>query len=108
MIYPADRAHLVQHLMGGAELVFQVGGLPYVSYVRADLLFNDMPKPLLEKVEQIVHLVRSKGVGVYFCTQNPADIPESILGQLGNCVQHALRAYTPNDKKAVKVAANTF
>lgn len=74
----------------------------------AHLLFNDMPKPLLEKVEQIVRLVRSKGVGVYFCTQNPADIPESILGQLGNRVQHALRAYTPNDQKAVRVAANTF
>ena len=74
----------------------------------AHLLFNDMPGALLEKVEQIVRLIRSKGVGVYFCTQNPADIPESILGQLGNRVQHALRAYTPNDQKAVKVAANTF
>ena len=74
----------------------------------AHLLFNDMPKPLLEKVEQIIRLVRSKGVGIYFCTQNPADIPENILGQLGNRVQHALRAYTPNDQKAVKVAANTF
>jgi hypothetical protein len=74
----------------------------------AHLLFNDMPKPLLEKVEQIVRLVRSKGVGVYFCTQNPSDIPENILGQLGNRVQHALRSYTPNDQKAVKVAANTF
>lgn len=74
----------------------------------AHLLFNDMPKSLLEKVEQIVRLVRSKGVGVYFCTQNPADIPENILGQLGNRVQHALRAYTPNDQKAVQVAANTF
>lgn len=74
----------------------------------AHLLFNDMPKTLLEKVEQIVRLVRSKGVGVYFCTQNPADIPQTILGQLGNRVQHALRAYTPNDQKAVKVAANTF
>lgn len=74
----------------------------------AHLLFNDMPKSLLEKVEQIVRLIRSKGVGIYFCTQNPADIPESILGQLGNRVQHALRAYTPNDQKAVKVAANTF
>lgn len=74
----------------------------------AHLLFNDMPKPLLEKVEQIVRLVRSKGVGIYFCTQNPADIPETILGQLGNRVQHALRAYTPNDQKAVRVAANTF
>ncbi len=74
----------------------------------AHLLFNDMPKPLLEKVEQIVRLVRSKGVGVYFCTQNPSDVPENILGQLGNRVQHALRSYTPNDQKAVKVAANTF
>ncbi len=74
----------------------------------AHLLFNDMPRTLLEKVEQIVRLIRSKGVGVYFCTQNPADIPENILGQLGNRVQHALRAYTPNDQKAVKVAANTF
>src|SRR5690606_9675768 len=66
------------------------------------------PSSLLEKVEQIVRLIRSKGVGIYFCTQNPADIPERILGQLGNRVQHALRAYTPNDQKAVKVAANTF
>lgn len=74
----------------------------------AHLLFNDMSKSLLEKVEQIVRLVRSKGVGIYFCTQNPADIPNAILGQLGNRVQHALRAYTPNDRKAVKVAANTF
>lgn len=74
----------------------------------AHLLFNDMPKALLEKVEQIVRLIRSKGVGVYFCTQNPADIPESILGQLGNRVQHALRAYTPNDQKAVRTAAKTF
>lgn len=74
----------------------------------AHMLFNDMPKVLLEKVEQIIRLIRSKGVGVYFVTQNPADIPETILGQLGNRVQHALRAYTPNDQKAVKVAANTF
>ena len=74
----------------------------------AHMLFNDMPKILLEKVEQIVRLIRSKGVGVYFITQNPADIPENILGQLGNRIQHALRAYTPNDQKAVRVAANTF
>lgn len=74
----------------------------------AHLLFNDMPSSLLEKVDQIVRLIRSKGVGVYFCTQNPADIPPTILGQLGNRVQHALRAYTPNDQKAVRVAANTF
>ncbi len=74
----------------------------------AHMLFNDMPKILLEKVEQIVRLIRSKGIGIYFITQNPADIPETILGQLGNRIQHALRAYTPNDQKAVKVAANTF
>jgi DNA helicase HerA-like ATPase len=67
-----------------------------------------MPRHLLDKVEQIVRLIRSKGVGIYFCTQNPADIPQSILGQLGNRVQHALRAYTPNDQKAVRVAAQTF
>ena len=74
----------------------------------AHLLFSDMPRHLLDKVEQIVRLIRSKGVGIYFCTQNPADIPQSILGQLGNRVQHALRAYTPNDQKAVRVAAQTF
>ena len=74
----------------------------------AHLLFSDMPRSLLEKVEQIVRLIRSKGVGIYFCTQNPADIPQNILGQLGNRIQHALRAYTPNEQKAVKVAANTF
>ncbi|MFV0482529.1 MAG: helicase HerA-like domain-containing protein [Bacteroidales bacterium] len=74
----------------------------------AHLLFNDMPKVLLERVEQIVRLIRSKGVGVYFITQNPADIPDTVLGQLGNRVQHALRAYTPKDQKAVRVAAQTF
>ena len=74
----------------------------------AHMLFNAMPKVLLEKVEQIISLIRSKGVGVYFISQNPADIPDNILGQLGNRIQHALRAYTPNDQKAVKVAANTF
>ena len=74
----------------------------------AHLLFSDMPRNLLEKVERIVRLIRSKGVGIYFCTQNPADIPPTILGQLGNRVQHALRAYTPNDQKAVRVAAQTF
>jgi len=74
----------------------------------AHLLFNDIPKILLERIEQVVRLVRSKGVGVYFCTQNPLDIPETILGQLGNRVQHALRAYTPRDQKAVSTAAKTF
>jgi DNA helicase HerA-like ATPase len=74
----------------------------------AHLLFNDAPKALIEKIEQVVRLVRSKGVGVYFITQNPQDIPENVLGQLGNRFQHALRAFTPNDQKAVKVAAQTF
>jgi DNA helicase HerA-like ATPase len=74
----------------------------------AHLLFNDAPKALLEKIEQVVRLIRSKGVGVYFVTQNPLDIPESVLGQLGNRVQHALRAFTPKDQKAVKAAADTM
>ncbi|HUH41287.1 MAG TPA: DUF853 domain-containing protein [Castellaniella sp.] len=74
----------------------------------AHLLFKDAPKALLEKIEQIVRLVRSKGVGVYFVTQNPLDVPDTILGQLGNRVQHALRAYTPRDQKAVKTAAQTM
>lgn len=74
----------------------------------AHLLFNDINKSLLERIEQIVRLIRSKGVGIYFCTQNPIDIPDIILGQLGNRVQHALRAYTPRDQKAVAVAADTF
>jgi DNA helicase HerA-like ATPase len=74
----------------------------------AHLLFNDAPRALLEKIEQVVRLIRSKGVGVYFVTQNPLDIPESVLGQLGNRVQHALRAFTPKDQKAVKSAAETM
>ena len=74
----------------------------------AHLLFNESPKELLEKIEQVVRLVRSKGVGVYFVTQNPLDIPDTVLGQLGNRVQHALRAYTPRDQKAVLAAADTF
>ncbi len=74
----------------------------------AHLLFNEAPKALLEKIEQVVRLIRSKGVGIYFVTQNPLDIPDTVLGQLGNRVQHALRAYTPKDQKAVKAAAETF
>ena len=74
----------------------------------AHLLFDDAPKALLEKVEQVVKLVRSKGVGVYFVTQNPLDIPDPVLAQLGNRVQHALRAYTPREQKAVRTAAETF
>jgi DNA helicase HerA-like ATPase len=72
------------------------------------MLFNDTSKALLDKIEQVIRLIRSKGVGIYFITQSPTDIPESILGQLGNRVQHALRAYTPKDQKAVKTAADTF
>ena len=74
----------------------------------AHLLFNDAPRELLERIEQVVRLVRSKGVGVYFVTQNPLDVPDTVLGQLGNRVQHALRAYTPRDQQAVKAAATTF
>lgn len=74
----------------------------------AHLLFNDAPKALIEKIEQVVRLIRSKGVGVYFVTQNPLDVPETILGQLGNRVQHALRAFSPKDQKAVRAAAQTF
>jgi len=74
----------------------------------AHLLFEDIPKALEDKIEQVVRLIRSKGIGVYFITQNPLDIPDVVLGQLGNRVQHALRAYTPRDQKAVKAAAETF
>jgi len=74
----------------------------------AHLLFADAPTPLVEKIEQVVRLIRSKGVGVYFVTQSPADIPETVIAQLGNRVQHALRAFTPRDQKAVKVAADTL
>ncbi len=74
----------------------------------AHLLFNDAPQALMEKIEQVVRLIRSKGVGIYFVSQNPLDIPDIVLGQLGNRVQHALRAFTPRDQKAVKAAADTF
>jgi DNA helicase HerA-like ATPase len=74
----------------------------------AHLLFDDAPKALQDKIEQVVRLIRSKGVGVYFVTQTPLDIPDAVLGQLGNRVQHALRAFTPRDQKAVKAAAQTF
>lgn len=72
------------------------------------MLFDDAPKALTDKIEQVVRLIRSKGVGVYFVTQNPIDIPEDVAGQLGNRVQHALRAFTPRDQKAIKAAAETF
>ena len=74
----------------------------------AHLLFDNASAALQEKIEQVVRLIRSKGVGIYFVTQNPLDLPESVLGQLGNRVQHALRAFTPKDQKAVKTAADTF
>jgi len=74
----------------------------------AHLLFDDAPKALVEKVEQVVRLIRSKGVSVWFITQNPTDLPDSVLGQIGNRIQHALRAYTPNDQKALRAAAKSF
>jgi hypothetical protein len=74
----------------------------------AHLLFDNAPRALLDAIEQVVRLIRSKGVGVYFITQNPLDVPEAVLGQLGNRVQHALRAFTPRDQRAVKAAAETF
>ena len=74
----------------------------------AHLLFDDAPSALLQKIEQVVRLIRSKGVGVYFVTQNPRDVPDTVSRQLGNRVQHALRAFTPAEQKAVKSAAETF
>jgi hypothetical protein len=94
------------------ELLPEVGDLDKPKLVfffdEAHLLFDDAPKALVERIELVVRLVRSKGVGVYFVTQNPLDIPDSVLGQLGNRVQHALRAFTPRDQKAVKAAAETM
>jgi DNA helicase HerA-like ATPase len=90
----------------------EVGDPPKPTLVfffdEAHLLFEDAPKALTDKIEQVVRLIRSKGVGVYFVTQNPLDLPETVLGQLGNRVQHALRAFTPKDQRAVKAAAETF
>ena len=94
------------------EIMPEVGDLSRPKMVfffdEAHLLFRDVSRPLLDKIEQVVRLIRSKGVGVYFCTQNPRDIPDSVLAQLGNKVQHGLRAYTPADQKAVKAAAQSF
>ncbi|MDP1789494.1 MAG: DUF853 family protein [Methylibium sp.] len=94
------------------ELLPEVGDLEKPKLVfffdEAHLLFTDAPKALVERIELVVRLVRSKGVGVYFVTQNPLDVPDSVLGQLGNRVQHALRAFTPRDQKAVKSAAETM
>jgi DNA helicase HerA-like ATPase len=94
------------------EVMPEVGDADRPKFVfffdEAHLLFDDAPKALLDKIEQVVRLIRSKGVGVYFITQNPLDVPESVLGQLSNRVQHALRAFTPKDQKAVRTAADTF
>jgi len=94
------------------EKLPEVGDPPHPKLVfffdEAHLLFNEAPKELLDKVEQVVRLIRSKGVGVYFVTQSPLDVPDKVLGQLGNRVQHALRAFTPRDQKAVGAAAETF
>ncbi len=94
------------------ERLPEVGDVPQPKQVfffdEAHLLFDEIPPALLEKIEQVVRLVRSKGVGIYFVTQNPRDIPDQVLGQLGNRVQHALRAFTPADQKRVKSAAETF
>src|SRR5712671_592397 len=94
------------------QVMPEVGDVDKPKFVfffdEAHLLFDDAPKALLDKIEQVVRLIRSKGVGVYFISQNPLDIPEAVLGQLGNRVQHALRAFTPRDQKAVKTAADTF
>jgi DNA helicase HerA-like ATPase len=94
------------------EELLEVGDLEVPKLVfffdEAHLLFRDTPPNLLTKIEQVVRLIRSKGVGVYFVTQNPADIPETVLAQLGSRIQHALRAYTPSEQKAVRAAANSF
>jgi len=94
------------------EVMPEVGDLPQPKLVfffdEAHLLFSDAPPVLLEKIERVVRLIRSKGIGIYFVTQNPLDVPDKVLGQLGNRVQHALRAFTPRDQKAVKTAAQTM
>ena len=94
------------------EILPEVGDLDKPKFVmffdEAHLMFDNAANALVEQVEQVVRLIRSKGVGVYFVTQNPLDLPDTILGQLGNRVQHALRAFTPRDQKAVKAAAETF
>ena len=113
MMAPRTYSTLLLYLLSELfERLPEVGDMDKPKLVfffdEAHLLFNDSPKVLVEKVEQVVRLIRSKGVGIYFCTQNPIDIPDTILGQLGNKVQHALRAFTPRDQKAVKTAAETF
>ncbi|MEZ5496555.1 MAG: helicase HerA-like domain-containing protein [Gammaproteobacteria bacterium] len=94
------------------ESLPEVGDQPLPKLIlffdEAHLIFNDAPKALLQKIEQVARLVRSKGVGIYFCTQSPGDVPETILGQLANKVQHALRSYTPKDQKVIRAAAESF
>ena len=108
-VYTSFLLYLLSELY---EQLPEVGDLDKPKLVfffdEAHMLFNNINKSLLEKIEQMVRLIRSKGVGIYFCTQNPDDIPDTILDQLGNRVQHALRAYTPRDQKAVRTAAETF
>jgi DNA helicase HerA-like ATPase len=108
-LYAASLLWLLSELF---EQLPEVGDLEIPKLVfffdEAHLLFNDAPQALQDKIEQVVRLIRSKGVGVYFCTQSPTDVPVKVLGQLGNRVQHALRAFTPVDQKAVKAAAATF
>ena len=108
-IYTSFLLYLLSELF---EQLPEVGDLDKPKLVfffdEAHMLFNDISKALLEKIEQVVRLICSKGVGIYFCMQNPLDVPETILGQMGNRVQHALRAFTPRDQKAVATAASTF
>ncbi|GBU27416.1 hypothetical protein R84B8_00946 [Treponema sp. R8-4-B8] len=103
---------LLWMLSGLYEMMPEVGDLDKPKMVfffdEAHILFNEAPKALLQKVEQVARLIRSKGVGIYFITQSPSDIPDTVLSQLGNKIQHALRAYTPNDQKALKAAAASF
>jgi len=113
MMAPRTYSTLLLYLMSELfERLPEVGDVDKPKLVfffdEAHLLFNDAPKVLIEKIEQVVRLIRSKGVGIYFITQNPIDVPDTILGQLGNKIQHALRAFTPRDQKAVKTAAETF
>jgi len=113
MMAPRTYSTLLLYLLSELfERLPEVGDMDKPKLVfffdEAHLLFNDAPKVLTERIEQVVRLIRSKGVGIYFITQNPIDVPDNILGQLGNKIQHALRAFTPRDQKAVKTAAETF
>lgn len=113
MMAPRTYSTILLYLMSELfERLPEVGDMDKPKLVfffdEAHLLFTDAPRVVVEKIEQVVRLIRSKGVGIYFITQNPIDIPDTILGQLGNKIQHALRAFTPRDQKAVKTAAETF